>query len=219
MNCAKDSLENCKLKLAPSLPGATTDVYCVLPRVNGARARCLRYRVHYRQEVSPDYNTQLCAMSTRAETCRSLPLVQSRHDRPSCQARNANASQMDTVIQTTKLDLKSGLVHFKMERRHNERGPRDGDAPDVDGFEVVRHEILDITAIVSALLAASVVGLFGWEITRPDTTHGHLYGAQHRFFTVHHSGGAESGVASLTTRCGAPVCRWRPRGFKGAIAV
>ena len=213
MNCAKDSLENCKLKLAPSLPGATTDVYCVLPRVNGARARCLRYRVYYRQEVSPDYNTQLCAM---------LPF-------PSARPKSASSTLLSGTECECVSDLHSDSDHevrpqvgaraLQDGRRHNERGPCDGDAPDVDGFEVVRHEMLDITAIVSALLAASVVGLFGWEITRPDTTHGHLYGAQHRFFTVHHSGGAESGVAWLTTRCGAPVCRWRPRGFKGATAI
>jgi len=37
------------------------------------------------------------------------------------------------------------------------------------GVEVVRPEVHESTALVSALLAASAVGLFGWDIMRPET--------------------------------------------------
>jgi len=39
----------------------------------------------------------------------------------------------------------------------------------VGGFEVVLPEMRESTALGSALLAASAVGLFGWDITRPET--------------------------------------------------
>jgi hypothetical protein len=44
-NYTKNSLELCKSELASSLSGATTHVYCVFPRITGARARRLRCRV------------------------------------------------------------------------------------------------------------------------------------------------------------------------------
>ena len=40
---------------------------------------------------------------------------------------------------------------------------------DVGGFEVVRPEMWESTALGSALLAGAAIGLFGWDIARPDT--------------------------------------------------
>jgi len=40
---------------------------------------------------------------------------------------------------------------------------------DLGGFGVVRPEMRESTALGSALLAGSAVGLFGWDITKPET--------------------------------------------------
>ena len=40
---------------------------------------------------------------------------------------------------------------------------------DVGGFEVIRPEMRESTALGSALLAGSAIGLFGWDISRPET--------------------------------------------------
>ena len=37
------------------------------------------------------------------------------------------------------------------------------------GFEVVRPEMRESTAFGSALLAGAAIGLFGWDIARPET--------------------------------------------------
>jgi glycerol kinase len=81
----------------------------------------------------------------------------------------ANAFQTHAVIESMKLDSKSELAHLKVDG-----GMTNGDLAmevlaDVGGFEVVRPEMRESTALGSALLAASAVGLFGWDITRPET--------------------------------------------------
>ena len=40
---------------------------------------------------------------------------------------------------------------------------------DVGGFKVVRPEMRESTALVSALLAGAAIGLFGWDIARLET--------------------------------------------------
>ena len=40
---------------------------------------------------------------------------------------------------------------------------------DVGGFKVVRPEMRESTALVSVLLAGAAIGLFGWDIARPET--------------------------------------------------
>lgn len=40
---------------------------------------------------------------------------------------------------------------------------------DIGGFEVVRPEMRESTALGSALLAGSAVGFAGWDIDRPET--------------------------------------------------
>ena len=54
-------------------------------------------------------------MPTHVEMRHSVPLVQSRHDWPSCRPRNANAFQAHTVIEDRKLDPNLGLVHLKVD--------------------------------------------------------------------------------------------------------
>jgi glycerol kinase len=81
----------------------------------------------------------------------------------------ANAFQTHAVIESMKLDSGSELEHLKVDG-----GMTNGDLAmevlaDMGGFEVVRPEMRESTALGSALLAASAVGLFGWDITRPET--------------------------------------------------
>jgi len=76
---------------------------------------------------------------------------------------------MHAVIESVKPDSKSQLAHLKVDG-----GITNGDLAvevlaDVGGFEVVRPEMRESTAVGSALLAASAIGLFGWDITRPET--------------------------------------------------
>jgi len=40
---------------------------------------------------------------------------------------------------------------------------------DIGGFEVVRPEMRESTALGSALLAGSAINLFGWDIAKPET--------------------------------------------------
>jgi len=81
----------------------------------------------------------------------------------------ANAFQTRAVIDSMKLDSDSNLAHLKVDG-----GMTNGDfamevLADVGGFEVVRPEMRESTALGSALLAGSAIGLFGWDITRPET--------------------------------------------------
>jgi glycerol kinase len=84
----------------------------------------------------------------------------------------ANAFQTRAVIDSMKLDSSSDLAHLKVDG-----GMTNGDfamevLADVGGFEVVRPEMRESTALGSALLAGSAIGLFGWDITRPETLRG-----------------------------------------------
>lgn len=81
----------------------------------------------------------------------------------------ANAFQTRAVIESMTLDAHSDLAHLKVDG-----GMTNGDLAmevlaDVGGFEVVRPEMRESTALGSALLAGSAIGLFGWDISRPET--------------------------------------------------
>ncbi len=81
----------------------------------------------------------------------------------------ANAFQTRAVIESMKLDSKSELAHLKVDG-----GMTNGDVAmevlaDVGGFEVVRPEMRESTALGSALLAGAAIGLFGWDLARPET--------------------------------------------------
>ncbi|KAA1469090.1 glycerol kinase [Dentipellis sp. KUC8613] len=84
-------------------------------------------------------------------------------------ALEANAFQTRAVIDSMKLDSKSDLKHLKVDG-----GMTNGDLcmevlADIGGFEVIRPEMRESTALGSALLAGSAIGLFGWDITKPET--------------------------------------------------
>ncbi len=81
----------------------------------------------------------------------------------------ANAFQTHAVIESMKLDSKSELVHLKVDGGMTNRDLAMEVLADVGGFEVVRPEMRESTALGSGLLAAWTVGLFGWDITRPET--------------------------------------------------
>jgi glycerol kinase len=81
----------------------------------------------------------------------------------------AIAFQTRAVIKSMTLDANSDLAHLKVDG-----GMTNGDAAmqvlaDVGGFEVIRPEMRESTALGSALLAGSAIGLFGWDISRPET--------------------------------------------------
>ncbi|TFY80363.1 hypothetical protein EWM64_g3649 [Hericium alpestre] len=84
-------------------------------------------------------------------------------------ALEANAFQTRAVIDSMKLDSKNDLKHLKVDG-----GMTNGDLcmqvlADIGGFEVIRPEMRESTALGSALLAGSAIGLFGWDITKPET--------------------------------------------------
>lgn len=67
------------------------------------------------------------------------------------------------------LDSHAELKHLKVDG-----GMTNGDMvmkvlADVGGFEVIRPEMRESTALGSALLAGSAIRLFGWDISKPDT--------------------------------------------------
>ena len=86
-----------------------------------------------------------------------------------CATLEANAFQMRAVIDSMKLDSKSELAHLKVDG-----GMTNGDVAmemlaDVGGVEVARPEMCESTALGSALLAGAAIGLFGWDLARPET--------------------------------------------------
>ncbi|KAH7907889.1 hypothetical protein BJ138DRAFT_1092107 [Hygrophoropsis aurantiaca] len=81
----------------------------------------------------------------------------------------ASAFQTRAIISSMALDSSTSLAHLKVDG-----GMTNGDVcmqilADVGGFEVVRPEMRESTALGSALLAGSAIGLFGWDISKPET--------------------------------------------------
>ena len=86
-----------------------------------------------------------------------------------CATLEANAFQTRAVIDSMKLDSQSELAHLKVDG-----GMMNGDVAmevlaNVGGFEVARPEMRESTALGSALLAGAAIGLFGWDLARPET--------------------------------------------------
>ena len=54
---------------------------------------------------------------------------------------------------------------------HRRSGSPDSKAWHRVGADIVRPEMRETTALGSAILAGSAVGLFGWDIARPETLH------------------------------------------------
>ncbi|KZV66311.1 glycerol kinase [Peniophora sp. CONT] len=81
----------------------------------------------------------------------------------------ANAFQTRAVIDSMELDSKAPLKQLKVDG-----GMTNGEMAmeilaDIGGFDVVRPEMRESTALGSALLAGSAIRLFGWDITNPET--------------------------------------------------
>ena len=83
----------------------------------------------------------------------------------------ANAFMTRAVAESMKLDSGVDLPQMKVDG-----GMTNGDMvmeilADLAGCEIVRPEMRESTALGSAILAGSAVGLFGWDIARPETLH------------------------------------------------
>ncbi len=81
----------------------------------------------------------------------------------------ANAFQTRAILESMALDSNAELKHLKVDG-----GMTNGDMvmkvlADVGGFEVIRPEMRESTALGSALLAGSAIRLFGWNISAPET--------------------------------------------------
>jgi len=81
----------------------------------------------------------------------------------------ANAFQTRAVLESMKLDSGTDLHHLKVDG-----GMTNGDMAmailaDIGGFTVVRPEMRESTALGSALLAGAAIGLFGWDLSKPQT--------------------------------------------------
>ncbi|KAJ7070304.1 glycerol kinase [Mycena belliarum] len=81
----------------------------------------------------------------------------------------ANAYQTRAIVECMLKDSGAPLLHLKVDG-----GMTNGDVAmqvlaDVGGFTVVRPEMRESTALGSALLAGAAIGLFGWDLTKPET--------------------------------------------------
>ncbi|KAF9218630.1 glycerol kinase [Gyrodon lividus] len=81
----------------------------------------------------------------------------------------ANAFQTRAILESMKLDSKTDLKHLKVDG-----GMTNGDTcmeilADVGGFDVIRPEMRESTALGSALLAGAAIRLFGWDLSKPET--------------------------------------------------
>lgn len=84
-------------------------------------------------------------------------------------AIEANAFQTRAILESMKLDSKTDLKHLKVDG-----GMTNGDAcmeilADTGGFDVIRPEMRESTALGSALLAGAAIRLFGWDLSKPET--------------------------------------------------
>ncbi|KIJ20691.1 hypothetical protein PAXINDRAFT_165576 [Paxillus involutus ATCC 200175] len=84
----------------------------------------------------------------------------------------ANAFQTRAILESMKLDSKTDLKHLKVDG-----GMTNGDAcmeilANVGGFDVIRPEMRESTALGSALLAGAAIRLFGWDLSKPETLAG-----------------------------------------------
>jgi len=81
----------------------------------------------------------------------------------------ASAFQTRAIIESMNKDSGVNLKHLKVDG-----GMTNGDEvmqvlSDIGGFEVIRPEMRESTALGSALLAGSAINLSGWNIAKPDT--------------------------------------------------
>ncbi|KAH7885872.1 hypothetical protein F5I97DRAFT_1809204 [Phlebopus sp. FC_14] len=81
----------------------------------------------------------------------------------------ANAFQTRAILESMKLDSNADLKYLKVDG-----GMTNGDVcmeilADIGGFDVIRPEMRESTALGSALLAGAAIKLFGWDLSNPET--------------------------------------------------
>ncbi|KAJ3720976.1 hypothetical protein C8R42DRAFT_669486 [Lentinula raphanica] len=81
----------------------------------------------------------------------------------------ATAFQTRAIIESMVLDSGKAVANLKVDG-----GMTNGDLAmsilaDLNGTDVIRPEMRESTALGSALLAGSAIGLFGWDLTKPET--------------------------------------------------
>ena len=101
------------------------------------------------------------------------------HEIPSCGSKCEPSTR--AVIESVKLDSKSELAHLKVDGGMTNSDVAMEVLADGGGFEVVRPEIWESTALGSALLAGAAIGLFGWDIVRPEML-AQVYTARSTYF-------------------------------------
>ncbi|EIN09624.1 glycerol kinase [Punctularia strigosozonata HHB-11173 SS5] len=81
----------------------------------------------------------------------------------------ANAFQTRAVIESMQLDAKTRLEHLKVDGGLTNSDVGMEIVADLGGFDVVRPEMRESTALGSALLAGSAIRFNGWDVTKPET--------------------------------------------------
>jgi glycerol kinase len=84
-------------------------------------------------------------------------------------ALEASAFQTKAVVRSMEADSKRGMKVLRVDG-----GMTNGDVgmqllADVTGFEIVRPEMRESTALGSAILAGAAVGFAGWDLEKPET--------------------------------------------------
>jgi len=73
------------------------------------------------------------------------------------------------VIEAMKADSKTELKHLKVDGGMTNSDLTMQLQADLGGFDVVRPEMRESTALGAALLAGSAIKLFGWDLNQPST--------------------------------------------------
>ncbi|KDN43979.1 hypothetical protein RSAG8_05711, partial [Rhizoctonia solani AG-8 WAC10335] len=81
----------------------------------------------------------------------------------------ASAFQTRAILQAMAKDSGVDLQHLKVDGGMTNSDLAMQLQADIGGFEVVRPEMRESTALGSALLAGSAIRLFGWDISKPET--------------------------------------------------
>ncbi|EJU03381.1 glycerol kinase [Dacryopinax primogenitus] len=81
----------------------------------------------------------------------------------------AIAYQTKAVLEAMAQDHGADLEHLKVDGGVTNSEMAMQIQADIGGFEVIRPLMRESTALGSALLAGSAVGLFGWDVRRPET--------------------------------------------------
>ncbi|KAI5123536.1 hypothetical protein M0805_006696 [Coniferiporia weirii] len=113
---------------------------------------------------SPSASTPASSASSPCSPTSSLPSPPSRSTSPKLiaapDALRACAAPSSSAVEFSRLKVDGGVTNGDLCMQI---------LADVGGFAVERPEMRESTALGSALLAGSAVGLFGWDLARPET--------------------------------------------------